>query len=320
MKIKWEEPTCNLCGSSKNKVLYDSMTYWEYDGVFRTVLCTRCKLVFVNPRPVLKDIHNFYENKNYFGRDIKIGEEKNDIDEREEAYGNIYKIILNQRSKGSILDIGAGTGLFLSKFKDLKWNVTGIELTTPAVKYAKKQYGIKLLQGDFLKYNFKKESYDVITLNGALEHLHDPLQTLEKIYPLLKKDGILIFSVPNVESIGNKIFGRDWFPWQPPRHLYHFSPNTITKMVNKAGFKYVRIYHNYWVHNKYIIFQSIRYKLSPKFEKKETGGLKKQKVVNKKTFKKEIGKFIAEILSYSIAFIEPYIKKGEIQIVYVKKN
>lgn len=316
----WEDPICNLCYSVDREILWKDMVYWEYPGVFQIVKCNKCKLVYLSPRPKIEEINKYYVQENYFGRNIEnTGEKHNDLEEREKTYGIIYQIILNSKKKGKILDIGAGTGFFLSKFKDFGWQIGGTELNREAIKYANNRYGVSLRAGDFLTFCYKEKSFDVITLNGALEHLYDPTRALTKIHKLLKVGGMILFTVPNVESIGNRIFGRNWFPWQPPRHLYHFSSKTVKEMLIKAGFKDIKIEHNYWLQNYYILFQSLRYSLSPKFKTNKSGGLMNEKYRSKFSLKIELGKIVGTIFALLISSIEPWFKKGEIIIVYAKK-
>ena len=268
----WETPICNLCFSRNYQIIWDNMTYWEYKGLFRIVKCKNCNLVFLSPRPPLNEIDSYYVQENYFGiKSTKI-DKKTLFRERDKIYKTVYASLLKNK-KGRILDIGAGTGQFLSKFKELGWRVEGIELTNEGVRFAKKAFDIRLKKGDFFHFSYPKQSFDVITLNGALEHMYEPLAVLKKSYELLKKGGVVYFSVPNVDSLGNKLFGKNWFPWQPPRHLYHFSPITAEKMLKKAGFKDIKVKHDYWLQNQYILFQSLRYSKSGKFKKTAHGGL-----------------------------------------------
>lgn len=315
-----EVPICNLCKSKKFKVIYNKITYWEYKGFFRIVQCYDCGLIFTSPRPILSEMEKYYQQDNYFGRDIRnTNDTYNDKKERVDAYNPAYHLITSRKEKGSILDIGAGTGMFLSEFKDRGWIVDGVELESHAVSYAKKQYKITLRHGDFFQFKFQKKVYDCVTLNGVLEHLHDPLSTLTAIRPLLKRDGLLVLSIPNVSGIGRTIFGKNWFPWQPPRHLYHFSPITIREMLKNAGYTNINISHDYYLQNKYILFHSMRFAKSPKFQKKTQGGLVSNSVqIRTKGIKIQIGKFIWHFISELLARIEPIIKKGEVMLVYAE--
>jgi len=316
----WEVPICNLCGSKKYKIIYKSLTYWEYSGKFRIVRCISCGLIFTSPRPRLLEMEKYYKSKMYFGRDVKKIDSMNDKEGNELSYGPVYNLVFNKKKKGKVLDIGAGTGMLLSKFKDAGWYVDGVELTKSAVSYAKKKYGINLRQGDFLDKKFNN-LYDIVILNGSLEHLHKPLETLRKAKSLIRRKGSIVISVPNSDSLGRMIYGRSWFPWQPPRHLYHFSPKTITRMLKKAGFRKIKILHSYDIQNYYILFQSARYAISPKFKKKKSGGLVNPGAPFKSSFSPlmGIGKVLVVIFAYLISKIEPIIRRGEVMIVYAEK-
>jgi len=315
VKKGWETPVCNNCKSNDNIVVYDNLTYWEYPGKFRIVKCSICNLHFTSPRPNLNEIVKYYGKNDYFGIE-RVKKEK-----PENTFKPVYELISKYKKKGKILDIGAGTGSFLSKYKDSGWEVEGVELTPSAVKYAKKAYGIRLRNGDLFNFKLKTGSYDVITMNEVLEHMHNPLETLIKISSLLNKNGFIVITVPNVAGFGRSIFGKDWFPWQPPRHLYHFSPSTLSEILKKVGFKNINIEHNYDLQNRYILFQSLRYAKSPKFQKKETGGLTNPKALNTPTpsLKIQIAKIIGNILTSLLAFIEPFVSKGEVMVVIARK-
>jgi len=81
------------------------------------------------------------------------------------------------------------------------------------------------------------ERYDVITLIHVIEHLLDPLTTLRKCHDLLKPDGSLIISTPNSSGLGSRILKKYWRGWEPPRHIYLYNPDTLSTLVQKAGFK-----------------------------------------------------------------------------------
>jgi len=319
-KEKLETPACNLCLSKDNKPLWSNLTYWEYPGIFQVVQCKKCQLVFLSPRPTIDEIKKYYDHISYFSSDSeKYLPHQDELKERENAYANIYAILLSQKKKGKILDIGAGTGSFLSKFKELGWQVEGLEINPDAVRFAKKNYGITLRGGDFSTFRFKDSYYDVITLNGALEHIYDPQKTLKTVYRSLKKGGVILFSVPNVDSMGRNIFGKDWFDWLPPQHLYHFSPKTAKAMLQNAGFKESVVRHDYHEQNYYILFQSLRYAKSPRFKTKKTGGLVTTKYKSTFSLKKSVGKLAGYVFAFSLSIIEPLVKRGEVIIVYAKK-
>jgi SAM-dependent methyltransferase len=81
------------------------------------------------------------------------------------------------------------------------------------------------------------ESYDVIVMWNVLEHLAYPVRDLVNIISLLKPGGWLVFSVPNIESIEARLFGRYWVGWDLPRHLYIFPQHALNKILHDLGLR-----------------------------------------------------------------------------------
>ena len=317
--IKWEIPKCNLCASNEFIVVFEGVRYWENDLSFRIVKCRKCNLVFLNPRPQKEHINKFYKPKSYWGRDLSSRKTSDNYQkEREKSYGKIYDLIPGK--KGDILDIGAGIGLFLSKFKEEGWDVEGVEHSKDASNYALKQFGIKIQSGDFLEKKFTNK-FDVITMNNVLEHLYEPLETLTKVKKTLKDDGFLIIAVPNLNSLGFKIFGKNWYSLQPPIHLYHFTPITINEMLKKAGFVEINITYPNWEHNYFSLFESFR----SVFTKRNStsvvikAGRSSEKLKNKSLIK-EVGVVSGRIFAHFFSILGSKTRQGESIIIYAKKN
>lgn len=319
-KAGWEKPRCNLCGSDKYDVVWDDATSWLSDGTYKIVQCRHCSLTYLSPRPTEKIIGQYYKKESYWGTNIVDVNNKQEKSLRDSAYGMLYKDIFRKAGAGSILDIGAGTGFFLTKFKEKDWEVRGVEISRQACEFARKVHGVKLDRGDFLDKYYPKNYFDVVTLNGCLEHLHKPKETLKKIAKVLKKDGLLLITVPNFDSLGRRIFGKEWYALQPPTHLYHFTPKTIKLMLNDSGFKVRNIKHSYWQHNYYIIFESIRMLFSPKFNIERMENSKSNDTKRKKRpLYFEGGKALAKVVSTFAALLMPVVKKGEVISVYAEK-
>lgn len=321
-RFEWESCVCNICGRRNLESFLSDVSYWEFDIKFLVVRCKNCNLVFLNPRPAKRDIHYFYKSESYWGKDIKEVENEDDSSkEREAIYGPIYKIALKRKS-GKILDIGAGIGLFLTKFKEKGWETEGVEYSRDAVNYASKHNKIMLKSGDFLDFDYEKQYFDLVTLNNSLEHLYNPLETLRKVNKVLKMDGALIITVPNIDSLGFKLFGKSWYPLQPPIHLYHFSPNTLEKILNNAGFRVIKVDHNFPTHSYFSLFESFR----SIFKNRDTEIKTKRKQsrslngVKHKNYIKEAGIITGKIFAYTVSFIGSKTKHGESIIVYAKKS
>jgi 2-polyprenyl-3-methyl-5-hydroxy-6-metoxy-1,4-benzoquinol methylase len=316
-KYNWKPAACDLCGSNKTSIYIENLTTWEHKGEFNLVKCEICELIFLSPRPGKSIIGKYYPSDYWNSR-----KEVNWKNIRDKIFRPVYKILLENKV-GKILDVGAGDGTFLSKFKENGWFVNGVEVSRDAVKIAKDKYKIQLINGDFEKIHIN-DTYDVITFMNSLEHLYSPKNALRKANTALVKDGLLLVSVPNIGSLGSLIFRKNWYPLSPPRHLYHFSINTITDMLSKCGFKVMIIEPKYYIHHFDNIFNSFRYMLSPKYIRrkyditkntnKKERYVKSLPIIMKVTFKTP---FI--ILSHTLSVLESITGKGEVVIIVAKK-
>lgn len=326
----WEKLLCDNCGSSNLEPFITNVTTWEHEGKFNLVKCKICNLVFLNPRPTIQQISQYYQSHKYWGnRDItqvtNSVNNKKFRNERNWKYGSVYKKILSfYPQPRTILDIGCGISGFLTAFQEHKWKVLGIDFSQDAANFSHKVYNFPTKSGDFQKMKFGRNKFDVINLDNVLEHLYSPRNALLKINKLLKQKGLLVLTVPNVKSIGIAFFGKNWYALQPPRHLYHFSPETIREILEKNGFKIISVDHFNWNHNIYSLFESFRFQNSTKFRKSPQGGLLKIKQNQRSSLfsalKVEIGKFVGIFFSWLFAAIGAGIKCGEVMTIYAQKD
>lgn len=163
-------------------------------------------------------------------------------EENEKLFGNIFRKRANlakkyAKSKGKILDIGCSTGVMLDIFKKDGWKTWGVEPSGSA-KSAKRK-GHKIVKNYFEKAKLPKNYFDLVVMNHVLEHMDDSELVLKKVNTLLKKGGIILVDVPNVGSLASKIYGKNWKYLLPNEHLHHFTPETLKKLLEKAGFKVV---------------------------------------------------------------------------------
>jgi SAM-dependent methyltransferase len=171
---------CGVCGSR---------TLVQIDQANRICRCGHCGYVFDNPRPTLRAIVAFYSQLGKY--DSWLKEEEC----RSLHYRRRLEILKRHLSSGSLLDVGTGTGQFLSIARE-SFTVLGTEVSQSAVRIAKNKYGLDVKQGQVEDIHFDTR-FDVITLFHVLEHVPDPLSTLRRCRELLNSDGILVVAVPN---------------------------------------------------------------------------------------------------------------------------
>jgi len=140
--------------------------------------------------------------------------------------------------RGTLLDVGSGTGLALAVLQRAGWRATGIEMDRRA---AAVRPDLSIITGDLSTVEIPAGSAEVVRAWHLVEHVPDPLQTLQCLREWLMPGGELIVGVPNIHSAMRWGFGTRWAGWQPPYHVYHFTPATIGRLVARAGFSHIRV-------------------------------------------------------------------------------
>ncbi len=162
---------------------------------------------------------------------------------------------------GSLLDVGCGKGDFLMSIDESRWELYGIELSPNAAERARRATErATIVSGDTLDVvcEWADSSFDAVTMWATLEHLPDPVKTLIEIRRLLRPDGVLLFSVPNMASWEARFFGNRWFHLDVPRHLHHFSMPVLSALLNRLGFTVISIDFFSTEHNYHGVKQSLK--------------------------------------------------------------
>jgi len=226
---------CNLCGNSEYKVLYEAKNsenynYYSSGNYGRIVKCEQCGLIYTDPKD--KNIEKIYKNiedKDYLkSKEARIENSKRDL-----------KNIMKLKKSGKLLDIGCGPGLFLKVARDKGFDVCGIELSKWACDIARKE-GLNVLNKSLKSAGLERDSFDIVTMWDVIEHIEDPNGIIRDTNKILKKDGLLVLNTPNIGSFYAKLMGNKW--WNLMRmHIYYFDKKTIRKLLEKNGFKVLKI-------------------------------------------------------------------------------
>lgn len=140
-------------------------------------------------------------------------------------------------TNGKLLDIGCGFGFFLNTARKFKWQVTGVELSKPAVQYAQNFYKLDVFNGEVENANYANHTFNVITFWDVLEHVPNPATFLNYVQQILKKDGLIAFSIPNISSLAARLYKGDWWTLKPEEHLWHFNPQTLKQLLQEQHYK-----------------------------------------------------------------------------------
>ena len=224
---------CPICGGESVDFLQAPDRFHGRTRVYRLVRCHSCSLVWQDDPP------NHDEMGQHYGADYDraiaaAGEEP-------DRWQGRWEVLSQHKSGGTILDLGCSTGEFLAGLKDSSWALYGIEMSDEVAKKAEARCGANVFVGDILDAPFRPGSFDAITCFHVLEHLYQPREVLVKVSEWLKPGGIFYMMVPNIDSAGARTFKSYWYGLEMPRHLFHFSPNSLRKLAQSVGLDEVSI-------------------------------------------------------------------------------
>lgn len=141
---------------------------------------------------------------------------------------------------GTLLDVGCGSGGFLQRMRAVGWRVMGTEPDPKAAARLRDELGFPVF-GSLDDIETQQERFDVITLSHVVEHLPDPLATLQQLSRLLASGGRMILTTPNAKGLGARLFGETWRGLEPPRHFNVFSRHSLAEAIATAGLRVERV-------------------------------------------------------------------------------
>jgi len=234
-------PTCLVCDNQSFTTFLTCPDHFLTEEIFTICKCDKCGFLFTNPRPEAKELPRYYQSAEYISHSNSKKGIQNLIYQwvRKYTLGQKYKLIQKYKPGGSILDIGCATGEFLNYFKNRNWGTFGIEPDEQARKMGILNYKLQIEDEDYL-LKLPDASFDVITMWHVLEHVPFLNERIVQLQRLLSPSGILIIAVPNPSAQDAKLYGSFWAAYDVPRHLYHFTQETIALLFSKHGFELTR--------------------------------------------------------------------------------
>ncbi|HOL22472.1 MAG TPA: class I SAM-dependent methyltransferase [bacterium] len=333
------EKNCLICGNSNFKVLH-LIKETIYKEQFYIMQCKNCHFIFTNPVLSSKELSRFYplsyysfiprqvnfysSPKRYFKKNTgdrlkvflltELGYDfatKDFLSLLLFPFFPLYKYTVSEvyprkKEGGYLLDVGCGCGEYIVFLKQLGWNVFGIDTNLQAVINGKKAYGLDIFCGEVLDAKFPDNFFDTITMHAVLEHISEPIITLKELRRILKKDGEIIISVPNVWNWEKILFRKFWWGWDTPRHIWHFSPISIKKLLEKTGFQVTKI--NY-IGDMYNFMKNFTNMLQMIPSRKFSENL----------FSPNRCRFITKYLMFPISIIGVLTRTSENFVIYAKK-
>ena len=250
MPKAWESVPCPFCGSAREHEL--ERFGFEHRYTYRR--CLDCGLAYQSPRPVYDSefIETAYE---VYGSHNEAFWKEGKLTPFGEVVYQDYAHILKELErhlgrKGRLLEVGSNTGFFLKVAQDLGWTAIGVEISHSMAELAKRDFGVHAISADWVKVDFT-EAFDVAYSSHVIEHVPDPAAWMKRFREVLRSDGILCLSVPNMESLDRRFkralkrlgLRKDrWEPWRTPDHLYEPCERSMKAFFARTGFELQETY------------------------------------------------------------------------------
>jgi 2-polyprenyl-3-methyl-5-hydroxy-6-metoxy-1,4-benzoquinol methylase len=251
---------CNICSLQIFGDFIDVLDYTVSRETFSVVECKSCGFVCTQ-FDTEKNLGYYYDSPDYISHTNSNRGLFNSIYQRVRTYtlGRKYSLVKSYGRVNSVLDFGCGTGHFLDYCRKKGLESYGVEPSDSARDIALKE-GLKVVS-DIREFESKvsRETFDAISLWHVLEHIPNLNETIDFLKSKMNKDSNLFIAVPNHTSLDAKYYKEYWAAYDVPRHLYHFSPETIQKLMSNHGLEMIGV-KPMWFDAYYVAMLSEKYK------------------------------------------------------------
>ncbi len=277
---------------------------------FEVWRCAECGFLFIPSR-----FRQSVDYTRYKSRDVSERVAQGDLWIKKQRNLLRYRVIGKTHASGPVLDVGCGFGHFLLTGRELGYAVRGVEMCRENAEFVENRFGIPVWQGDFLDCP-ETESFEVITLWDALEHIQNADRVVAKASRLLKDGGLLVVQVPQADSLIARLLGSRWWAMGPD-HANYFSKKTVRLLLEKNGLEVKRIRSSMELKNilVYVLLPRLR-----RFTgKKKLGTAERQEAFNRMTNRSDIMKKPIVLVHNAVYRTLSFLNIGDEMVVTAEK-
>ena len=272
--LQLESRPCPMgCEGSDILVLTGRDRIHGIPGEFQVVRCGHCGLMRTNPRPTPFTIGLYYPDDYgpYASTEVAVVAPSTSSVKR--ALRRMLKLEARRTppmKPGHLLELGCASGSYLELMQRAGWTVEGIEFSETAAARARSK-GFSVQTSTVEAAEIASASVDLVAAWMVLEHLHDPVASLEKIRQWIKPDGYLALSIPLHSGGFLRAFGNACYDLHLPNHLYHFSLKTIRLLLRRAGWEIENVF---WQRNANTVLWTLEYAANDRGWRRATAGIR----------------------------------------------
>lgn len=229
-----ERLRCPICEEGSVVLFHDY-------GSFRLMECTRCDLLFqhqldgVDPRRLVSEVYN--------DRWVAMRQQYSESTLSEHAAFGVLLLSICLPNRGRLLEIGSGTGEFLYLAREAGWDVTGVEPSREACRYARDHFGLELTCDLWHSGLIDAgRQFTAVAFWHVLEHLMNPRLFLEEVAGRLEPGGLIFLGVPNRHSFTNLVCGPTSPLLTEPDHLFHFSISSLMRLLERTNLDPISVF------------------------------------------------------------------------------
>lgn len=238
--VQFEDVACYLCGSNQAVPFIageDDLT--GKPGRFSFVGCSRCGLVYQQPRLALRHIKRWYDDE-YIAHRKKTDWGwltplyRRAMERLDGAKAGIVSRYVTLQPGTEVLDVGCGAATFLLQLQA----ASGVRATGVDFKDLSALPGFERFEfhcGLFYDQSFAGRRFELITMWHFLEHDYDPLRSLRYARDLLAADGRLVIEVPRLDSVTFRLYRDRWPGLQAPQHTALYTRASLLATIEAAG-------------------------------------------------------------------------------------
>ncbi len=234
---------CHICGETDRTKLYhqsfSGLSTGSFLAGYDVCVCNQCGFGFADGLPPAESFDKYYAEMSkwdYLESDGVESEEH--LNRFERVVADIINIGISKETP--VLDIGCSTGGMLAALKRRGFtNLMGLDPSPKSAELAKSLYGIEVFTGTVTDLKKLPKDFGLVMLSGVLEHFYDPDSAIHDIRSLMVEGGMFYISVPDVTRFASCFDA----PYQQfsLEHILYFSPESLTNLLMKNGFKPVQI-------------------------------------------------------------------------------